>query len=63
MTESQFACLQRAVNLARDRQITKVTVLTASLRQEGFSPDDIEGAISSWANYESQKPEPARLGD
>jgi hypothetical protein len=53
MTESGFACLQRAVNLARDQQIKSLTILTATLEQEKWTKNEIDEAISAWTDYEN----------
>jgi hypothetical protein len=60
MTDTQFACLQRAVNLAREHQIRKLSDLTERLRREKFTQEDIHAAIASWSDYESRKTEPAQ---
>ena len=51
MTEYQLACLKRAVNFARDRQIRKVKSLISIFQTEGWEKEEIDGALKSWSNY------------
>lgn len=55
MTEAQLATLQRAVTLAKDRQITTLDLLRSTLSREGHADEDIQVAISTWADYEKDK--------
>ena len=54
MTETQMACLMRAVNLARERQIEKLSVLREVLLQE-WDEVDVSAALKFWMSYEKTK--------
>lgn len=55
MTENGFACLQRAVTLARDHQISSVKNLVSRLQREKWEKDEIDEALKVWSEYEQKK--------
>lgn len=55
MSESTFACLTRAVVLAKDRQVARLSTLRSMLEREGWEEADITGAIQAWSAYENGK--------
>ena len=55
LTESGMACLMRAVNIARDRQVRRLNSLVAILKAEDWSKQDIDEAIFTWGRYETDK--------
>jgi hypothetical protein len=54
MTDSGFACLQRAVNLARDRQIQNAASLVSALERENWTKEEIDEAIKAWSDHETR---------
>ena len=55
MDEEVLACIQAAVNLARDRQLRTVVSLKAALLNAGFELPVINEAVKFWADYEASK--------
>ena len=49
LTETQFACLQDAVRIAREKQVPRVNGLKAYLRELDYKSEDIEVALVFWA--------------
>jgi hypothetical protein len=62
MTDTGFACLQRAVNLARDRQIQSAASLVSALEGENWTQEEIDEAIKAWAEYEVETDRSSRRG-
>lgn len=56
----QYDVLVASVNIARERGIRSLRLLSAALSEQGHADEDIAAALSTWSQYEAGKRQEVR---